>query len=434
MAKSAQAYLSQCPVTANDSVTEAKVGNQDSLMHAPDVQKVILASVTNMTYSVDLDTLQQLFTRFGGPIEKIVSFSKNPSVFQALIQFRDAADAKKASAALHNRNMYEGCNTLQISPSKLPEIKVKANDRLKSWDFTVEPTIPGPASLPTFIGNQAQGGLPQGVGADSMQNMQFPGMQQQMLQQMQQLQQHNSTSGFGAASTDINVGGFSQNPVLICYNLEPAQMTAERLFNLMSLYGIVTKVKILREKPDTALVQFSHPGYTQLAKSALNEVPIFGRPISLAFSKNAEVKLPAPKPTDNEEELARMQKEFHQRDQRHKPDETEKFQKSSPPTTTVFVSNIPEDATKEEIFALISAAGGIADMTLTVSKNATKKQMAVLAMNSVADVSFLPSSPCLSFVHTGHLKCLLLSQLHPARQLTVNGVSQFLRSEHFLTR
>eukprot|EP00923_Selenidium_pygospionis_P018374 GHVN01032171.1.p1 GENE.GHVN01032171.1~~GHVN01032171.1.p1 ORF type:complete len:133 (-),score=17.32 GHVN01032171.1:44-442(-) len=105
----------------------------------------------------------------------------------------------------------------------------------------------------------------------------------------------------------------------------------------------------------------------------------------------------------------------------------------------VFVSNIPEDATKEEIFALISAAGGIADMTLTVLKNATKKQMAVWA---VADVSFFP--------HSGHLQCLLLSQLHPARlqpqlfffqstsapqQLRAKGSSSpFLKSEHFLSQ
>eukprot|EP00923_Selenidium_pygospionis_P029137 GHVN01051967.1.p2 GENE.GHVN01051967.1~~GHVN01051967.1.p2 ORF type:complete len:112 (+),score=10.32 GHVN01051967.1:393-728(+) len=94
-----------------------------------------------------------------------------------------------------------------------------------------------------------------------------------------------------------------------------------------------------------------------------------------------------------------MQHEFSQREQRHKPDEGEKFQKSSPPTSTVFVANIPEDSTKDEIFRLFATFGQITDMTINPSKNASKKQMSVLAMNSTAD-----SIACVACLHDYDLK------------------------------
>lgn len=418
MVKAADQYLSQCPIHINGSKIETRVADEQEIaklqalhtLHTmnpspgghPEVQKVVLASVTNMTYSVDLDTLHGLFSRFGG-IEKIVSFQKNPSAYQALVQFRDAADAKKAMQTLHNRNMYEGCNTLQISPSKLSEIKVKANDKAKAWDFTVEPSMPGPVSLPTYIGTQSAGqpGLQSTQAAIGPTDPQFHNMQQQHLfQHMQQLQQQNAAN-FAAATPDQTVlqGMFGQNnPVLICYNLDPVQSTAERIFNLFSLYGVVTKVKILREKPETALIQFSHPAYAQLARSALNEVAIFGRQIQLAFSKNADVKLPMQKPTDAAEDLKRSH-EFTVRDQRHKADEAEKFQKSCPPTATIFVSNIQESVTKEEIAQLFGTVCQMNDMDLKPSKNATKKQMSVIATNSTAD-----AINCVAYLHNYDLK------------------------------
>eukprot|EP00923_Selenidium_pygospionis_P029148 GHVN01051980.1.p1 GENE.GHVN01051980.1~~GHVN01051980.1.p1 ORF type:complete len:131 (+),score=9.81 GHVN01051980.1:393-785(+) len=104
-----------------------------------------------------------------------------------------------------------------------------------------------------------------------------------------------------------------------------------------------------------------------------------------------------------------MQHEFSQREQRHKPDEGEKFQKSSPPTSTVFVANIPEDSTKDEIFRLFATFGQITDMTINPSKNASKKQMSVLAMNSTADVSFVLQhlrKSALYFCHLQSIACV----------------------------
>lgn len=71
-----------------------------------------------------------------------------------------------------------------------------------------------------------------------------------------------------------------QTCVVICYNLPAAEITVRKashdalfssfhflhqLFNLLSLYGVVIRIKLLRDKPDTALAQYSHPLYATLA-------------------------------------------------------------------------------------------------------------------------------------------------------------------------
>lgn len=56
-----------------------------------------------------------------------------------------------------------------------------------------------------------------------------------------------------------------QSCVVICYNLPVDEMNVTKLFNLLSLYGAVLRIKILRDKPDTALAQFSHPLFATLA-------------------------------------------------------------------------------------------------------------------------------------------------------------------------
>eukprot|EP01068_Selenidium_serpulae_P000149 Selendium_serpulae@DN10230_c0_g1_i1.p1 len=114
------------------------------------VSPVILVSVTNMNYTVGLDTLHGLFARFG-PIEKIVSFTKNPNQYKALVQYKAKGDAAAAISELHKRNMYEGCNTLLVHASHQAQITVRHNDKDRYWDFTVDPLLP-PSPGPMYIG------------------------------------------------------------------------------------------------------------------------------------------------------------------------------------------------------------------------------------------------------------------------------------------
>lgn len=258
--------------------------------------KVVLASVSNLMYPVDIDLMHFLFSKYG-QVEKIVTFTKSPTMYQALIQFAQPDQARTAMMQLHNRNIYDGCNTLQIQQSKLPELVVKQNST-KSWDYTT-----GEMAGSRNGGGYGGGGVGLLNTPNSMSLSGYGGGNQQMVGGF------GSTMGVGRNTSgnllsmverlpkeirELNLESInpSQTPVVICYNLSPTEITVQKLFNLFSLYGTVLRIKILREKTDTALIQFSDPLHASIAQSLLNNAPLDGRELQISFSKNHEVRIP----------------------------------------------------------------------------------------------------------------------------------------------
>jgi len=97
-----------------------------------------------MKFPLTLKTFNKVFSKIG-EVMKIVLFNKNNQL-QALIQFHDAATAKKALLAMDNKNIYDGCCSLRIDYSKIEDLAVKYNNE-KTWDYT-KPDLPsyGPES------------------------------------------------------------------------------------------------------------------------------------------------------------------------------------------------------------------------------------------------------------------------------------------------
>lgn len=117
-----------------DGIKQSPVHQQPQQNSAPSVLRVI---VENMCYQITVDTLKQIFAKYG-QVLKIVTFTKN-STFQALIQFADPVSAYNAKTALNGVNVYYGCCTLRIDFSKLSTLNVRYNNE-KSRDFT-DPTL-----------------------------------------------------------------------------------------------------------------------------------------------------------------------------------------------------------------------------------------------------------------------------------------------------
>lgn len=77
-----------------------------------------------------------------------------------------------------------------------------------------------------------------------------------------------------------------KSPVVLVNNLSVvANITPKELFNLFGIYGNVTKVKIMVRKRDTALVQFQEPHQAQIAKTYLNNCPMYDNKIKISPSK-----------------------------------------------------------------------------------------------------------------------------------------------------
>jgi heterogeneous nuclear ribonucleoprotein L len=81
--------------------------------------------------------------------------------------------------------------------------------------------------------------------------------------------------------------GQQEGCVLMVYNMVPNRMNCEKLFNLFCLYGNVAKVKFLKSKEGSAMVQMGdHMAVTHVV-SNLRNLTVFGNPLQLQYSKQA---------------------------------------------------------------------------------------------------------------------------------------------------
>ncbi|KAL8435697.1 hypothetical protein ACSSS7_002300 [Eimeria intestinalis] len=364
--------------------------------------RVLLASVSNMMYPVDLDLIHHLFSRFG-------------EVEKALVQFARPDQARTALANLHNRNIYDGCNTLQIQESRLPELVVKSNCA-KSWDYTQ--CADGPGAAGASIMEHPQ----QHMHSDMHHQVAVRGMyspyggvravtQPPFCLPPERLPQELREIDFDAANP-------SQTPVIIVYNI-PTPVTIQmvindetqkatyadsikmeikipllpsqshlpppvffsfslQLFNLFSLYGIVLRIKILKERPDTALIQYSVPFYATIAQCLM----------MVTLSRNKEVRLPPASITATSDsagfEDEKRTVAFTMKDQRYGGEDMEKYVKGAcRPTKTVFVANVHEDATADEVSALFKRFGAVLKFTFKKPKNeASKTKLCIMELES----------------------------------------------------
>jgi len=81
--------------------------------------------------------------------------------------------------------------------------------------------------------------------------------------------------------------GTQQGAVLMVYGLNKDKMNADRLFNLLCLYGNVDRVKFLKTKEGCAMVQMGDGLAVERAVANLNNTTFFGSKMQLGYSKQA---------------------------------------------------------------------------------------------------------------------------------------------------
>jgi RNA recognition motif-containing protein len=321
---------------------------------------ILLVTVMNLVYPVTIDILHQVFSKYGA-IHKMIIFSKKG--FQSLIQFQDKSSAQAAKQALDGQNIYSGCCTLRIQYSTFQNLNVKFNND-KSRDFT-DNTLPSgdgstsgsltpfptPAISPLGLGlfpESAYGGY---IGA------------------------HAALTGYGKAGMGVAV---TMGPsVLIVSGFDPERVSPDTLFVLFGVYGDVTRVKILYNKTDTALIQFASPQQAETALNNLNQCPLFGRTLLVNFSKHTSISLPR-----EATEGAHLTKDYTNSPlHRFKVAGSKNFQHICPPSPVLHLSNLPSSASEEEIKALFSRYGTVVGFKFF----AKDRRMALVEMESVAE-------------------------------------------------
>ncbi|XP_050675627.1 heterogeneous nuclear ribonucleoprotein L isoform X2 [Leptidea sinapis] len=305
---------------------------------------ILLYTIINPAYPITVDVIHTISTPHG-QVQRIVVFKKNG--VQAMVEFESIESATRAKEALHGCDIYSGCCTLKIEFAKPERLNVFKNDQ-DSWDYT-DVQQPQQRSAPLLQSPQYTGGRPQPYNASnassqvttracseetciqhvqhsceqSQNDMDFgsggpppPGM---MKDRHCPAPPHHPRDGRGYGPEGFGGEGFvppppmhhpampppnqggppQQGAVMMVYGLDPNTVNADRLFNLCCLYGNVVRVKFLKTKEGTAMVQMGDGPSVERCVQNLNNVTVGDYTLTLAFSKQAylsEVMNPYPLP------------------------------------------------------------------------------------------------------------------------------------------
>ncbi|XP_034889873.1 polypyrimidine tract-binding protein homolog 3 isoform X2 [Populus alba] len=312
--------------------------DQNTQGRGDEPNRILLVTIHHMLYPITVEVLHQVFSPHGF-VEKIVTFQKSAG-FQALIQYQSRQLAVQARTSLQGRNIYDGCCQLDIQFSNLDELQVNYNND-RSRDFT-NPNLPseqkGRSSQPAY--GDVVGYPPQMPNAAAI------------------------AAAFGGGLPP-GISGTNDRCTVLASNLNPDRIDEDKLFNLFSLYGNIVRIKLLRNKPDHALVQMGDGFQAELAVHFLKGAMLFGKRLEVNFSKHPNITQGA----DTHEYMNSNLNRFNR-------NAAKNYRYCCSPTKMIHLSTLPQDITEEEIGNLVEEHGTIVNTKLFEMNG--KKQALVL--------------------------------------------------------
>ncbi|KAH1260607.1 Polypyrimidine tract-binding 3 [Glycine max] len=250
---------------------------------------------------------------------------------EALIQYQSRQSAVTARSTLQGRNIYDGCCQLDIQFSNLDELQVNYNND-RSRDFT-NPNLPteqkGRSSQP---GYGDAGGMHSGARAGGFSQM------------------ANAAAIAAAFGGGLPPGitGTNERCTVLVANLNPDRIDEDKMFNLFSIYGNIVRIKLLRNKPDHALIQMGDGFQAELAVHFLKGAMLFGKRLEVNYSKHANITQGA----DTHEYANSNLNRFNR-------NAAKNYRYCCSPTKMIHLSTLPQDITEEEIVSLLEEHGTI---------------------------------------------------------------------------
>jgi polypyrimidine tract-binding protein 2 len=325
---------------------------QNSQGRGDEPNRILLVTIHHMLYPITVEVLHQVFSPHGF-VEKIVTFQKSAG-FQALIQFQSRQSAVAARNSLQGRNIYDGCCQLDIQFSNLDELQVNYNNE-RSRDFT-NPSLPseqkGRSSQSGYNDAGVYGVQPSGSGGVG-----FPQM--------------GNAAAIAAAfggGLPPGISGTNDRCTVLVSNLNPDRIDEDKLFNLFSLYGNIVRIKLLRNKPDHALVQMGDGFQAELAVHFLKGAILFDKRLEVNFSKHSNITTGADTHEYSNSNLNRFNRNA-----------AKNYRYCCSPTKMIHLSTLPQDVIEDEIMAHLEEHGTIVNTKLFDMNG--KKQALVLFDN-----------------------------------------------------
>ncbi|GAB4845168.1 hypothetical protein Ancab_038573 [Ancistrocladus abbreviatus] len=333
--------------------------DQNSQSRGDEPNRILLVTIHQMLYPITVDVLHQVFSPHGF-VEKIVTFQKSAG-FQALIQYQSRQNAVTARNLLQGRNVYDGCCQLDIQFSNLDELQVNYNNE-RTRDFT-NPSLPAEPK-----GRSSQQQQPGYVDAGGMYALQAAGTPAVILCDNLLLDSMANHAAIAAAFGGVlppGVSGMNDRYTVLASNLNPDRIDEDKLFNLFSLYGNIVRIKLLRSKPDHALVQMGDGFQAELAVHFLKGAVLFGKRLDVNFSKYPNITSGADTHEYGNSNLNRFNRNA-----------AKNYRYCCSPTKLIHLSTLPQDITEEEIVRHLEEHGPIVSTKLFETNG--KKQALVM--------------------------------------------------------
>uniref|UniRef100_A0A5S6QNM6 RRM domain-containing protein n=1 Tax=Trichuris muris TaxID=70415 RepID=A0A5S6QNM6_TRIMR len=160
---------------------------------------------------------------------------------------------------------------------------------------------------------------------------------------------------YGPMYGDPQLMDESENCVLMIYGLDPEMVNCDRLFNLLCLYGNVIKIKFLKSKSDTCMVQMGDGRAADRVIEHLQKATVFKNKIHIVVSRQSqlnEVRDPATMPDGS----SSFKDYTGYRFQRFTSPEIATKNRIIQPQKFLYFFNAPPDVTEQRLTDLFEAA------------------------------------------------------------------------------
>jgi len=278
---------------------------------------ILLFTILNPQFSISVDVLHKITSPYG-QVQRIVIFKKNG--VQAMVEFDNVDSAQRAKQNLNGADIYSGCCTLKIEYAKPTRLNVVRNCE-ESWDYTnpgltgdkqgqpgrgqpllQEPRFgaaPSPYNGPAAAGGGGGGGgygggfggQPGGGYYEEGSYDGFGGRGGNGPYGGGPMERGFGPRGGGVEGDRYGRQGFEsggpQGAVAMVYGLNMDKINCDKLFNLFCLYGNIVRIKFLKSKEGSAMIQLGDGVSVQRAIENLNNVFFFGNKLSVGVSKQA---------------------------------------------------------------------------------------------------------------------------------------------------
>uniref|UniRef100_A0A0D9V887 RRM domain-containing protein n=1 Tax=Leersia perrieri TaxID=77586 RepID=A0A0D9V887_9ORYZ len=157
------------------------------------------------------------------------------------------------------------------------------------------------------------------------------------------------------------VSGINDRCTLVVSNLNTDKIDEDKLFNLFSIYGNIVRIKILKNKPDHALIQMADGLQAELAVHYLKGATLFGKKLEVNYSKYPTV---TPDPDARDYSTSHLN--------RFNSNVVKNYRHCCAPTKMIHISALPQDITEDSILSLVGEHGTIVNSRLFETNGKTQ--------------------------------------------------------------